>query len=204
MSNNVMGFAIFVAGVAIGSAATWYCVKKKYEQIAQEEIDSVKEHFSSPKVAVKLDGKKIAEQVVDIKEDGISDRNPSSIKEYAEKLRKNGYTNYSTADTENKEKEYGDVEKPYVIDPEEFGMCDDYEEISLTYYADSILTDEDDELVDDVEDIIGVDSLNHFGEYEEDSVFVRNDRLKCDYEILLDERKYSDVFKRGHSHQMEE
>ena len=26
-----------------------------------------------------------------------------------------------------------------------------------------------------------------------DSVFVRNDRLKCDYEILRDNRSYSDV-----------
>ena len=37
---------MFVAGVAIGSLATWKLVKTKYEQIAQEEIDSVKEAFS--------------------------------------------------------------------------------------------------------------------------------------------------------------
>jgi hypothetical protein len=44
-----------------------------------------------------------------------------------------------------------------------------------------------------VDDVVGFESLNRFGEYEDDSVFVRNDRLKCDYEILLDRRKYSDV-----------
>lgn len=49
--------------------------------------------------------------------------------------------------------------------------------------------------VDDVEEIVGEESLTHFGEYEDDSVFVRNDRLKCDYEILLDQRNYSDVTK---------
>jgi hypothetical protein len=64
----------------------------------------------------------------------------------------------------------------------------------LTYYSDGVLTDENDEVLEDVEDIIGIDSLNHFGEYEEDSVYVRNDEKLCDYEILLDNRNYSDVY----------
>ena len=54
---------------------------------------------------------------------------------------------------------------------------------------------EDDEKVEDVDNVVGLESLAHFGEYEDDSVFVRNDRLKCDYEILLDQRTYSDVIK---------
>ena len=81
---------------------------------------------------------------------------------------------------------------PYVIPPEEFGETD-YEIISLTYYADGILADDMDDIVDDVDDIVGADSLTHFGEYEEDSVFVRNDLREVDYEILRDPRKYSDV-----------
>ena len=47
--------------------------------------------------------------------------------------------------------------------------------------------------MDDVEYVVGSDALNSFGEYEGRFVFVRNDRLKCDYEILLEQRKYSDV-----------
>ena len=43
------------------------------------------------------------------------------------------------------------------------------------------------------DEIVGLDSLTHFGEYEDDSVFVRNDVMKCDYEILLDHRNYKDV-----------
>ena len=92
--------------------------------------------------------------------------------------------------------------KPYVISPEEFGEFEDYERISLSYYADQILADEDDEKVEDVDNVVGLESLTHFGEFEDDSVFVRNDRLKCDYEILLDQRTYSDVMKQR-PHQME-
>ena len=92
--------------------------------------------------------------------------------------------------------------KPYVISPEEFGEFEDYERISLSYYADQILADEDDEKVEDVDNVVGLESLIHFGEFEDDSVFVRNDRLKCDYEILLDQRTYSDII-RQRPHQME-
>ena len=114
--------------------------------------------------------------------------------EYAAKLQENGYTNYS--DSENKEtvhKEDDSVQKPYVISPDEFGEFAGYDTVSLTYYADRVLADDNDDVIEEVDDVVGTESLSHFGEYEDDSVFVRNDRLKCDYEILLDQRKFSDV-----------
>ena len=48
-------------------------------------------------------------------------------------------------------------------------------------------------IVDDIEETVGEDSLEHFGEYEDDSVYVRNDAKKCDYEILLDQRYYQEI-----------
>ena len=63
--------------------------------------------------------------------------------------------------------------------------------ISLTYYSgNGVLVDDNEEQVDNVEELVGEDSLKHFGEYEDDSVYVRNDERKCDYEILLDESNY--------------
>lgn len=85
-------------------------------------------------------------------------------------------------------------DKPYVISPEDFGEYEDYETISLTYYKDKVLTDELNEIVEDIEETVGEESLNHFGEYEDDSVFVRNDSKRCDYEILLVDQFYSDVY----------
>ena len=37
---------IFAAGVVIGSAVTWKCIKDKYKKLADEEIASVKEIWS--------------------------------------------------------------------------------------------------------------------------------------------------------------
>ena len=91
-----------------------------------------------------------------------------------------------------KEEDYMDK---YVISPEEFGESELPSE-SLTYWADGVVTDEANCVMDedDIEETIGSDALNHFGEYEDDSVFVRNETLDKEYEILMDTRRFSDVY----------
>jgi hypothetical protein len=112
------------------------------------------------------------------------------MKDYSEKLHNNGYVSYNNPTKSDNETENC---RPYVICPDEFGEMYDYETITLTLYSDGTLADESDEVVEDIEEIVGCESLNRFGEYEADCVFVRNDEKKCDYEILLDHRKYSEV-----------
>ena len=190
--SKATGFVMFVLGAAIGSIVTWQYTRKKYEQIAQEEIDSVKEIFSRRESAADVEITAPKPQTAKI---GKPEEKPD-ITEYAARLERDGYTNYSNVGAEQKKEEQETMEiKPYVISPEEFGEFEDYERISLSYYADQILADEDDEKIEDVDNVVGLESLTHFGEFEDDSVFVRNDRLKCDYEILLDQRTYSDVIK---------
>lgn len=179
---NLNNIVVFTAGAVIGSAVTWKLVKTKYERIAREEIESVKAVFSKRKEEVtEQDHSDIDITVAELKE---------QKDEYCKRLDDCKYTNYSDA------KEVADLNKPYVIAPEEFGECE-YETVSLTYYADGVLTDDQNFIVEDVDFVVGVDSLNHFGEYEDDSVFVRNDELKADYEILLVTDKYSDIAKQN-------
>ena len=84
---------------------------------------------------------------------------------------------------------------PYVIFPEEFGLLPEYETIGLIYYEDGVLVDDDNHQIDDVENTVGRSSLNRFGEYEEDTVYVRNERRKVDYEICRDVRTYEEVLE---------
>lgn len=186
---NAFAFVAFTAGAIVGSVATWKFAKKKYEQIAQEEIDSVKAAFSK-----KVREEKIEPETKEPEEETVS------VADYAKKLKENGYTNYSSSEKRReedavKEEARTNTKAPYVIPPENFGEFEDYDQISLTYYADHILTEGDD-LIEDVEGAVGFESLTHFGEYEDDSVYVRNDRLRVDYEILKDERTYSEVLKK--------
>ena len=189
-----INFAMFMAGLTIGSAATWLCLKKRYEQIAQEEIDSVKAVFAEkkPETVIRKEENENLDKDTKIKADQAKLK-PDLIN-YAAKLAEEGYTNYASTNNKNaKEEKVNMVEKPYIISPEEFGDFDEYTKLSLTYYSDGVLADENDEIVDDIDETVGADFADHFGEYEDDSVFVRNDRLKCDYEILRDNRSYSDV-----------
>lgn len=193
MNKGVLGYILaFSLGAAAGSVVSWRLLKNKYAQLAEEEIASVKEVFSRKKTVVNEeegsaeDDSAPAPQPV---EEGLS------VRDYAAKLAKSGYTNYSDI---QRDEEYVEPDtEVYVISPEEFGELDEYETISLTYYApDRILADDMDEIIEDVDDVVGAGSLNRFGEYEDDSVFVRNERMRCDYEILLDSRSYREVVGR--------
>lgn len=201
-------FFTFVTGLIIGSVVTYVVVKDKFEKIAQEEIDSVKEVF----------GRRV-EKEADKKVEKIAEKEVEKIrKEYNDysSLTKN-YTSYSKNETEeddcaqveedddcaNVEDEDGveifeverasNSDRPYVIDPWDFGGEDGYDTITLNYYADGVLTDDDNNVIEDeeIDDIVGKDFAEHFGEYEKDCVCVRNDRLKTDYEICRDLIEYS-------------
>lgn len=185
MSNTIKTIFAFSIGAAIGSFITWRFTKTMYKRIAQEEIDSVKEIYS------KKSEKDEDEDINNIKKVECDDRfsyenyrtSSEEIEKYDEILNKNGYKKGGSEETGN----YG---RPYYISPEEFAEDDEYEVISLRYYADDVLTDEVDDVIYDWENTVGEDFSDHFGEYEEDSVFVKNDRLKCYYEILRDEDNY--------------
>ena len=210
-------FFTFVTGLVIGSVVTYVIVKDKFEKIAQEEIDSVKEVF----------GRRV-EKEADKKVEKIAKKEVEKIrKEYNkyDNLTKN-YTSYSKNETEENNDEEdeevcendeyevfcennediveldeieraSDYDRPYIIEPQEFGALDGYSLITLYHYSDNVLADDCDELVEDLDDVVGEDYASHFGEYEDDCVYVRNDRLKADYEICRDLRKYSDVVWRS-------
>ena len=179
----------FVAGAGIGSFATWQYAKKQYEENLSKEIESVKEIYGYYSANTKDISE--AREAADIAKD------KPSIDEYRSTLKKMDYTAYAEKPEPEEPKIESDVDYdvPYVISPDEFGEIPEYAQISLSYFADQIVADDDYEILEDVEDVIGFDSLNHIGEYEDDAVHVRNDRLKADYEILVDHRKYADAIK---------
>ena len=191
MNTTISNAVAFTIGVATGASITYILVKKHFKKIADDEIDTMREYFQNKRAeeANALEEEPDEAEVKEARDEHQEDK--PNIREYASLIKKENYTNYSDT-TADKKKEVDDVEKPYVITPEEFGELD-YSTISLTYYSDGVLTYESDELVEDVDDIVGADFAEHFGEYEDDSVFIRNDRMKTDFEILVDKRNYSDV-----------
>ena len=84
----------------------------------------------------------------------------------------------------------GDI---YMIDQSEYGDDETYNWVSLNYYNDGVLTEDLDDVVEDVDLVIGNDiyeQLADLTEKEVYTVYVRNDVRKCDYEILLQETNF--------------
>lgn len=195
MNKTVFGVLTFAAGAVIGSAVTWKLVKTRYEQITQEEINSVKEYYGQkhePKES-EPDSEQFEPESNDIEEKRRIDI--YEVKEYLEKIRENGY---NTGVNNDPVKEGGVMmvnDGPHVIPPVEFGDIDEYEQHTLYYYTDGVLADDYGNPIVDVMGMIGINPAEHFGEYEPDSVYVRNDYLKADFEILRDESKSTEVKK---------
>lgn len=185
MKQKLCSLLLFAVGGGIGFAAARQWLKQKYDRLAQEEIDSVKAAFrtAQQKGETETNGKPEKQP----REEG-GEKAQEERKAYTGLLTKLGYAEDAALPPE---------QTPHVIAPDEYGEQDGYDEISLTYYTDGTLTDDADRPMDEVEieQTIGRESLEHFGEYEDDSVFVRNDRLKADYEILLDQRAYAEVLR---------
>jgi len=108
-----------------------------------------------------------------------------------------------TPNVEETDDEYN--EYPYLITDEfiPFGeKCDPegnpYTKTTLIYYDDGVVADTTYEIIDNVNDVIGNDSLAHFGEFaSKDSVFVRNDRLRTDFEVCMSALSWEgDILKR--------
>lgn len=205
-------FAIFISGVAVGVLASSEYFRRVYSAIAEDEIASVKAEYTRLRAAM-LSG--ADEQISETEEDDDSSpeqpldpEKQADVLAYAASLAQNGYAgnvDYSSIsrvspsermiqeEIEAVEEQEDIPDGPKVISPDEFGELLHYKQISLTYYEDKVLVDELGEPVINIDEIIGPDALNTFGTYEEDAVHVRNDRLRCEYEIIKDPRLYAGV-----------
>lgn len=86
-------------------------------------------------------------------------------------------------------------EAPYVLSKDEFMENEsEYVQVTLTYYAgDRVLTDDRDDVIEDVDDTVGMYNLARFGQWSHDDhvVYVRNDVRENEFEITLNEGRYS-------------
>lgn len=199
MKNTLSNVLIFTVGAAVGSVVTWKLLKTRYEVLLQEEIDSVKEAFDNLKVNESEKTTDEVEEPIDPVTGETVSQFKASYEDYCTLLAESGYT-----DGEKGGAELMAGIKPYIIPPEEYGEKEDYEQVTFSYYADGVVTYEYPDLntgemlievIEDIDDSIGYDNLSRFGEYEDDSLHVRNDRLEVDYEILKDYRNFSDIVK---------
>lgn len=194
MNDKLSSVIIFCGGVFIGGFLTWDFFKTKYEKIADEEIASVKETFEHREPRPDKNYK--VEEALKGNDEYIN-VSPGVAERMVRIIDSNGYRNYSnTAIETDKKGGTADMElkQPYVITPEQYEDNVDYTKVSLTWYSDEVLEDDWGNVLDP-DDVIGSDALKTFGQYEKDSVFVRDDDEQIDYEVLLDTRSYKETYE---------
>ena len=209
---------IFTAGAAIGSVVTWKVIKTKYEQISNEEIESVREEYQrlTKIMRMEIDACRKAtaahtkvdnavdedddEDDIDYPDDDdrdFTEKEKEQVEYYKITSRYRGSYEENNENNEEGEEDGDDevpyVNGPYVITPEDFASSPPgYNCCPLDYYKDGTLADGWGVPMD-IEETIGEEALDHFGEYVDDVVYVRNERLELDYEVTRDPRTYKEA-----------
>lgn len=190
-------FISFSLGAILGGAASVYFLRSRIQAEADAQIESVKqtfmEHWSEKPADVSSKEPKEPDPHMDLKKDIRTVKNFNTYEHLAR--------NYGKPETIQT-----DIKSPEVISPNEFGDNEEYPEISYYFFSDGVVTDENFEPIEDPDSIIGTDSLECFGMNKDDpdSVYIRNDRLRCYIEILKDHRSYKlDIAPKMPRHQEE-
>lgn len=195
-------------GLVIGATASYILTKnleeRKYERLIEEEIQSVKDHYES-KHSEEADEPGLGEDLQDIVDDlGYSDDKMQEKLEALKVKARNGWQDPEEELYEGKvvvdmgfEPSPRDPNVPYVINIEEFtDDNEDYDKLSVTYYeGDDVMADERDGVIPEPSTLVGADALTRFGEGSDDEniVYVRNEKLTSDFEIVRDARSYASV-----------
>lgn len=199
---NTKTILTFIAGVVTGSVITYFNMKQKFEERTNEEIESVRKMYKHKidklkNELIEPENKKTEQENTEKVEEKTTVEttenyriNNDELTEYEKQLDKYGYADIEEIPTRNLSIEERMEAEPEIIPPDSYGEFDNYTLLGYMFYADDVLTDENDEPIDDFEDIVG-DEFRHL--FHNDMVYVRNDRLQIDYEIMRVSERYHDT-----------
>lgn len=191
----------FVVGALSGAAAAWYYAKNHFQTIADEEIAEVKAEYKRTHNAhVTMAQEEIAKSLY-IREYSVEKiADILNIEETDAVYKMLGVE--KPTDEEPVERierpQYHKVDKPEakpdgprVIPPEEFG--NETLAVTWTFYSDGTITDEMDNIVEDVDDAFGKGFVPEFD--ENGVVYITNPTRHCDYELVYEDEPYSSLHR---------
>lgn len=200
----------FLVGLVIGSVLTYHGLKNKVEAEIDEEVNKVKEFYKDQlekqqaeyfekeeylksKAAVAEDKGSVVSKIINLKnvekfEEKQNDENENEDEDGPEET--------TTGAFEIFEDNIIAQDKPFVIEEDRVGEYISYDLISLIYFSDGVLTDDWEVPVENPDETVGMEYKKYF-ETGEDVVYVRNDKLKCEFEITRDLRTYEEVKEEG-------
>ena len=182
---------IFLAGAAVGAGSCFIFVKKHYEKVAQEEIDSVKEYYhqskqySEKKEEIDIQEPKPMEYTSPSKDETV-DYSEYAARKIGEQLREHIEKGRNDEHMVKHEHPTDEDTMPYIIDDKTVGNVGFYARATLIYYMgnDMLVDEESDEPIDDIQGTIGKDNLEILKAIPETTIYVRNVGYGIDYEVI--------------------
>lgn len=210
----VKGTLLFLSGIGMGYLVADTLNKEKYAQMARDEINEVKaiykEKLAEGKNSENKSEKEQNNEEENNKEEIIEYKKMAKVYDYNKIYASNKKIDDNIDETPNKSSisdlncvtydpnEYtGD--RPYIINDEDYGEIEEYDTLQLTYFmGDKKLVDEDaDDVIDEPDLHVGLDNLKTFEEFPDcTGIYVRNDVIKMDFEILRDDFSYEDIVEK--------
>lgn len=212
MNNKLIGALAFIFGAAAGALGSTLYLEKKHQDQMTKSINEVRDYYkqkeeyitySKPEDPTETEAH--PEEVE--KRAALKARAKPEVMNYAAMAKELGYQGEPVPiEVKNpaaapKPPKVANL-KPFVISYEDYGRKDGQEISCLTYYMCGTLAEDDDTVLSksDIERIVTQQLLDENftpdadeGPGRENSIYIRNNLLQCDYEILRDYRSYFEV-----------
>ena len=178
---TVKDILVFALGVGVGIGASYKFISDKlttkHEEAIAKEKESIKKTYSEYYGKNKSEDKKKTEEAKEKKDKKAED---NVVEKYEELAAEYGEEVASTV-----------KDVVYEITDDEYGEIG-YEELDLFYYRNGVLTDDNDEIMEDVEIATSIGSTDILDNRKSDGTYcyIRNDELQIDYCVeMVDEDK---------------
>lgn len=198
----LLGAAIGLSGgIAIGWGLASKRLRTKYQDLADEEIASMKGHYNAKAAAAEEREKKPLTEVVE--ELGYKAQPPGHVAyhEVGSEPEKTNVFDLPQPEPAELAEEVDvfqmerDPDVPYIIHKEEYNSTPEgYEQHTLTYFeGDDVLSNERDHIIEDQDEVIGLGNLSKFGIGSGDPniVYIRNEKLKVDVEVVHSDGRFA-------------
>ena len=205
ISGRDFTIGLVIGMVGGGLASGWFVNKRvqlKYEKIAEDEINEMREHFAKRAMA-RQEKPDISEYQTKVERSGYSSpapverptkppvpvQEPSKTENIFKSVFPDSQWDYEA------ELAQRTPDTPYIIHTDEQYEKEEYTEVTFTYYeGDDILVDQHDKMIEDKDRIVGEENMTKFGHGSGDPnvVYIRNDPLAIEIELIRSKKSYAE------------
>lgn len=190
---------IFLAGLGVGSAGTYFLLKNYYDEQLEEEVSEFMNYKREEKETPKKASKRVTEVSEDCEDEEFQPvENPDVEDEDRESYAKIVQANYSKPSPaeiakEKKKKNHDDSAKIFLLSPKAFAASEN-DKPTVYLYGDGVVVDERENIVDNGYALLGgADVIREAENVGDTTVYIRNLNNSTDYEVVMCSEDYGTI-----------